>query len=43
MTLLIMLLCFPLESLPWMAVGIAAGALLPMPGAEKRVRREQSL
>lgn len=43
MTLLIMLLCFPLESLPWMAVGIAAGALLPMPGAGKRVRREQSL
>lgn len=36
MTLAIMLLCFPVQSLPWMAVGIAAGALLPMPGARKR-------
>lgn len=43
MTLLIMLLCFPLENLPWMAVGIAAGALLPMPGARKQVRRKQGL
>ncbi|WP_172623356.1 chloride channel protein [Arabiibacter massiliensis] len=31
MTALIMLLCFPVQDLPWLAVAIAVGAFLPQP------------
>ena len=36
MTLLVMLLCFPVRSLPFMAPAALAGALLPVPGAGQR-------
>ncbi|OUO90748.1 hypothetical protein B5F40_06050 [Gordonibacter sp. An230] len=39
MALLVMLLCFPAQSLPFMAPAALAGALLPVPGAPRRTAR----